>query len=494
MLSKSLYLKGLGCSKALWLKKYKPNELTPPDASALAVFKTGNEVGELACDLFPGGNKITYESSSMDEKIQLTKEWIEAGVENIYEATFRNDDVLVMVDILRNLGDGKVEIYEVKSSASVKDVYLDDASIQHHVLESLGYEVSDTYIVHIDSKYVRGDDLNIDEFLTIVNVSNDVKERKADIPKNIEALKRTLSSKTEPDVDIGLHCLKPYSCDAIDYCWHRQCKIPEYSIFNLANLNADKKFALYHEGVTTFNDIADPSKFSSAQQLQISAELTNQETINQAAIKKFVDNLSYPIYHLDFETFHPSIPRWKNTSPFEQIPYQYSIHIEDEHGKLEHKEFLEAGGPDPRYELAKRLIEDIPMDATVLAYNMGFEKGVIKNRAQSFSDLSQHLMNIHDNIQDLMKPFQKKDYYTAAMKGSYSIKAVLPALVPEMETAYEELKTVHNGGDATLAYDSLISNNNDEPTQALKEGLLEYCKLDTLAMVKVLEKLKKVVA
>jgi hypothetical protein len=493
MLSKSLYLKGLGCSKALWLKKYKANELTPPDASALAVFKTGNEVGELACDLFPGGNKITFEGSSMAEKIQLTKEWIEAGVENIYEATFCNDDVLVMVDIFRNLGNGKVEIYEVKSSASVKDIYVEDASIQHHVLESLGYEVSDVYIVHIDSKYVRGDELNIDEFLTIVNVSDEVQKLQATIPKNIESIKQTLSSETEPDVNIGLHCLKPYSCDAIDYCWHRQRKIPEYSIFNLANLKADKKFALYHGGVTTFNDIVDPSKFSSAQELQIVAEQTKQDTINQPAIKKFIDNLSYPIYHLDFETFHPSIPRWKNTRPFEQVPYQYSIHIEDEHGNLKHKEFLEADGSDPRYELAKRLAKVIPMDSTVLAYNMRFEKDVIKNLAQSFSDLSLHLMNIHDNIQDLMKPFQKKDYYTAAMKGKYSIKVVLPALVPEMKMAYEELETVHNGADATLVYESLISTDTGEATESLKEGLLEYCKLDTLAMVKVLGKLKVVV-
>jgi hypothetical protein len=492
MLSKSLYLRGLQCSKSLWLKKHRPDALTKPDASKLAIFKTGDEVGQLACNLFPGGKKVPYEGTTMGEKIQLTKEWIDKGVENIYEATFCDDDVLIMVDILRILEDGEVEIYEVKSSSKVKDVHIADASIQHHVLENLGYKVSDTFIVHIDSKYIRGDDLEVDKFLTLAKVSDEVKALQADIPNNIATLKQALSLNAEPVIGIGPHCQKPYSCDAMDYCWHHQGGIPEYSIFDLANLKAGKKFKLYNKGVISLNDITDLSDFSSAQQLQIAAEQTGKETINHGAIKQFLKDLSYPIYHLDFETFHPAIPCWKNSSPHQHIPYQYSIHIEHEDGKLNHKEFLETSGIDPRNGLAKRLVETIPMDATVLAYNMGFEKRVIKGLAESFSDLAPHLMNIHDNIQDLMKPFQKKDYYTAAMKGKYSIKNVLPALVPEMEKAYKDLKTVHNGRDATLIYDSLITGDHDEASQDLEESLLEYCKLDTRAMVKVLEKLKAV--
>jgi len=492
MLSKSLYLRGLKCPKSLWLKKHRPDDLKEPDASTLAIFKTGDEVGELACNLFPGGKEVPFESTTMDEKIQLTRKWIEEGVENIYEATFCDGDALVMVDILRILKDGSVEIYEVKSSSEVKDVHVADAAIQHYVLENLGYKVSNTFIVHVDREYVRLDELDIGKFLSIANVSGEVQALQANIPSNLATLKQTLSLDIEPDIGIGPHCQKPYPCDAIDYCWHRRGGIPEYSIFNLANLKADKKFALYNEGVITINDITNPSGFSSAQQIQIVAEQTEESTINHGAIKKFLKNLSYPIYHLDFETFHPTIPCWKNSGPNQQIPYQYSIHIEHEDGRLDHEEFLETSGIDPRYSLAQRLVEDIPMDATVLAYNMNFEKRVIKSLAESFSDLAPHLMNIHDNINDLMKPFQKKDYYTAAMKGKHSIKNVLPALVPEMKQAYKDLKTVHNGDDATLVYDSLISADNDEPTQALKESLLEYCKLDTYAMVKVLEKLKAV--
>ena len=493
-LSKSLYVKGLKCQKALWLKKHKPNELTPPDDSAEAIFATGNEVGELACDLFPGGNRIEYEGSSMAEKIQLTKKWIEAGVETIYEATFNYDDVLVMVDILRNLGDGKFEIYEVKSSSEAKDTHIDDASIQHYVLKGLGYEVSGTYIVHINREYVRGEELDVNKFLTIANKSDEVKEKLADIPKKIEALRQTLSIETEPDIAIGPHCNKPYPCDAKDYCWHRQGQIPEYSIFNLTGIRAKKIFPLFHEGIITFNDIIDPSGFSSAQQIQIAAEQTKEETINREAIKQFLDGLSYPIYHLDFETIHPAIPKWEGSSPNQQIPFQYSIHIEYEDGKRGgHKWYLDASGNDPRNGLAKLLVEDIPRDATVLAYNMSFEKRVIKSLAQSYSDLAPHLMNIHDNIQDLMTPFKNKDYYTAAMKGKYSIKNVLPALVPEMARAYEELETVHNGGDAALAFDCIVSTDDEKLAQRLKNGLLEYCGLDTLAMVKVLEKLKAIV-
>ncbi|MFC1560324.1 DUF2779 domain-containing protein [Pseudomonadota bacterium] len=497
-LSKSLYVRGLKCEKALWLDKHKADVLTPPDASAKAIFATGNEVGELACDLFPGGNRIAYEGSSEAENIQLTKKWVEAGGETIYEATFSYNDVLVKVDIFRNLGDGKVEIYEVKSSTKPKDTHIDDASIQHYVLEGLGYKVSGTYIVHINNQYVRGDALDVDQFLTIADISDEIKAKLADIPKKIEAFRQTLSSETEPEIPIGPHCNKPNTCDAKDYCWHRQGQIPEYSIFNLTGIRAEKSFPLFHEGIITINDIIDPSGFSSAQQIQIAAEQTKEESINREAIKQFLDGLSYPIYHLDFETIHPAVPRWKNTSPNQQIPFQYSIHIEYEDGKkdhkvIHHKEYLDASGDDPRYGLAKRLVEDIPKDATVLAYNMGFEKARIKSLAQSYSDLAPHLMNIHGNIQDLMAPFQNKDYYKAEMKGKYTIKKVLPALVPELARAYEELDTVHKGDEATLAYDLIVSTDDEELARKLKDGLLEYCGLDTYAMVKVLEKLKAVV-
>ena len=206
-----------------------------------------------------------------------------------------------------------------------------------------------------------------------------------------------------------------------------------------------------------------------------------------------MNSLSHPIYHLDFETFQQAIPEFKGVSPYSQIPFQYSLHIEHKDGRLEHKEFLALDGVDPREEIAKRLVEDIPSNVTVLAYNMGFEKGVIRKLANLFEQYSHGLMSIHDNCKDLMIPFQNKDYYHPNMKGSYSIKYVLPSLVPEFENAYKELDLIHNGGEAMEAFANLGKIDDEKLKQRYRDSLLEYCKLDTLAMVKILNKLKECV-
>jgi len=488
-LSKSLYTRGLQCSKSLWLKKYKKEVLAKADKSALAVFKTGDEVGELACELFPNGKEIPFDGTTFEEKINLTKKWMDEGLQNIYEATFQYDDILVMVDILHINDDNSVEIYEVKSSTSVKNVYLDDASIQYYVLNGLGFDVKKISIIHINNNYIRDEKLEIDKLFTIADISNEILELQVNIPMHLKHFKSQLSKKNiEPNIDIGVHCSKPYDCDAIGYCWKH---IPKYSIFNISNLGTKKKFEYYKNNIINFSDIKDIDNFSNSQQIQIKSEQEQKIIINKNAIKEFVDGLSYPIYHLDFETFQQAVPRWKGIIPFMQIPFQFSLHIESKNKELEHKEFLATEGIDPRYELAKRLVSDIPDNATVLAYNMGFEKGVIRKLADMFDEFASHLMKIHDNIQDLMTPFQKKDYYTPNMKGSYSIKFILPALVPDMAKAYKELDYIQNGGDAMQTYPLLANKKDKEEVAKLREALLRYCELDTLAMVRVLDKLKE---
>ena len=218
----------------------------------------------------------------------------------------------------------------------------------------------------------------------------------------------------------------------------------------------------------------------------------NQEIfVDKENIRKFIDTLTYPIYHLDFETFQQAIPQSKGISPYQQIPFQYSLHIEHEDGHLEHREFLGADGVDPRYELAKRLVEDIPTDVTVLAYNMSFEKGVNSRLAKSFPVFKNHLLAINENMRDLMFPFQKKYYVKPEMQGSYSIKHVLPSLIPKMAEAYKSLSGVQNGSDAMNAFAKLSSMETKE-RKKMRNSLLEYCRLDTLAMVEVLGVLREV--
>ncbi|ECR3517458.1 DUF2779 domain-containing protein, partial [Campylobacter coli] len=232
------------------------------------------------------------------------------------------------------------------------------------------------------------------------------------------------------------------------------------------------------------------SVFNKNQQIQIQASLNKEIYINKEKIKEFLNTLTYPIYHLDFETFMQAVPEFKGVKPYMQIPFQYSLHI-DYKDKLEHKEFLSECGVDPRYELAKNLINDIPKDACVLAYNASFERGVIKNLALVFPEFSEHLLNIEKNIKDLMIPFQNKDYYHYKMQGSYSIKKVLPALIPDMEQAYKDLNLIHNGSEAMQSFEAMQNMSKDDK-KAYRQALLEYCKLDTLAMVKILKYLEEI--
>lgn len=487
-LSKSLYTKAIQCPKALWLQKYKKEVLTPPDESALAVFEIGNIVGDLACELFPNGKEVVY-SKKYDEMIATTQEYLHDGVSNIYEATFNFAGILVMVDILTIEDDG-VSIYEVKSSTSVKDIYLHDASIQYYVLKGLGYTIKSTNIVHIDNSYMRGDELELNKLFTIVDVSDEVISLQDNIPLKLKEFKTYLDDKAnEPNIDIGSHCKKPYECDSKDYCWKVQRNIPEYSVFNIFNLGSKKQIELYDKGIVNIDDIPDNFDMTAIQKQKVQNYKSKTSYIDKEKIQEFIKTLTYPIYHLDFETFQQAVPEFVGISPFEQIPFQYSLHIEYEDGTLKHKEYLAQEGIDPREHISKRLVEDIPSDVTVLAYNMSFEKGVIKRLAESYPNLSTHLLSINENIKDLMVPFQKKYYVTHDMNGSYSIKYVLPSLVPEFAKAYKELDGVQNGSQAMNAFASMDKLKDDDKIK-LRTSLLEYCKLDTLAMVKILDKLK----
>ena len=489
-LSKSLYVRGLQCPKSLWLKKYKSDVLeqnTDPN-----IFETGNMVGELACELFSGGKRIDFDGSSFNDKIDQTKKFIQDGEKIIYEATFCFDEILVMVDILQII-DGKLIINEVKSSTSLSDVYIDDASIQYHVISSLGYEVKRVNMVYLNNQYIRSEKLELDKLFVINDVTNQISLMQGEVIKNIKKLKETIDDDVEPNLDIGAHCFKPYECDGMNYCWQRQRNISdEISVFNITRINKQKATELYQNGIVNITDIKKMDTFNANQQIQINAQISGKEFINKTAIREFLSTLSYPLYHLDFETFQQAVPDFIGIRPYEQIPFQFSIHKDYGNGKTEHLGFLAEAGADPRYKLALKLVEYIPQDACVLAYHASFEKGVVQNLASFFPQFSSHLMNIYGNIKDLETPFAKKFYYHPKMCGSSSIKKVLPAIVPNFKDAYANLDLIHNGGEAMNEY-AKLNNKTKAEQDMVRKALWEYCKLDTLAMVKVLEKLHDVV-
>jgi hypothetical protein len=361
------------------------------------------------------------------------------------------------------------------------------------VLKNLGFKVKSANVIHINNEYIRGEELDINQLFKIVDVTNEVVSMQSNIPTILKDIEIYLENKeNEPNIDIGKHCHNPYVCDAKEYCWKVQRQIPDYSIFNIFNLGSKKQIELYSQGIINIDDVPHNFDMTSIQGQAVENYKSKITYIDIENIKSFLQNLTYPIYHLDFETYQQVIPLYKGLKAYEQIPFQYSLHIEHEDGRLEHKEYLAQDSVDSRYELALRLCEDIPKDVTVLAYNMSFEKSVIKRLATLFEELSGHLLAINENMQDLMVPFQKKWYVTPSMNGSYSIKYVLPALVPEFEKAYKELDGVQNGSQAMNAFANL-SKLSEEEKQKLRKSLLEYCKLDTLAMVKILERLRGIV-
>ncbi len=484
-LSKSKYCKCVQCNKMLWLEKNKPDAATMIDNSS--VLDNGTEVGELAKGLF--GDYIDIEFNS-DLKIMIedTKRALQNKVCNITEASFEYNGNFCSVDILRK-NNNNYEIYEVKSSTEVSNIYIDDASYQYYVLKKCGLNVKRVCIVHLNSHYVRVGNLDLSSLFKIEDITDMAIKKQNEIENKINEINDYMERQDEERKDIGLYCFKPYGCEYFKYC---SSHLRENNVFDLRGMTINKKFDLYYSGKYTFDDLL-KCNISDKYKEQIDFELNNKEDkIIKNKIKEFLDTLRYPLYFLDFETYQQSIPEYDYVSPYEQIPFQYSLHYyENENSKLKHKEFLSESGIDPRRLLAERLVSDIPCDVCVLAYNMSFEKRVIKKLSTLYPDLSEHLMNIYNNIKDLMIPFKNRDYYTKDMRGSYSIKYVLPALFPfDPSLDYHNLEVVHNGSEASNTFKSLNNYSKSEQLE-IRKHMLEYCGLDTYAMVKIYNKLKE---
>ena len=489
-LSKSKYCKAIQCNKLLWLDKYKP-EVAVPTARDI-VLENGTKVGELARGLFGDYINIDF-NKDLNVMIEETLKSLKNKPNIITEASFNYESNFCSVDILKNDVDG-IEIYEVKSSTYIHNIYLDDASYQYYVLKNLGLNVKSVNIVYLNKEYYRSGELEINKLFNIKNITDIAIQKQNEIKNKIEEINKYMLENTEkePEKDIDIYCFKPYECPYWPYCSRH---LPENNIFDIRIMHKDKKFELYKRGIINFEDVVNEN-INQKYLEQVIFEVNNKPPkIEKEKIKEFMGQLTYPLYFLDFETFQLAIPEFDGTNPYMQIPFQYSLHyMDDINGKLHHKEFLAESGIDPRRELAERLVEDIPKGVCVLAYNMSFEKTVIKKLANYYQDLHDDLMKIHDNIKDLMIPFYNRNYYVKEMKGSYSIKYVLPALFPDdPELDYHNLPVVHNGGEASDAFLSLVSLSKKEQ-EKIREGLLVYCKLDTFAMVKIWEKLKEVIS
>jgi len=489
-LTKSKYCNCVQCKKILWLNKYKP-EIPTPDISE-SVLENGRKVGEYAKRLFGDYEDIPYNKDPV-VRIEKTEELLKNAPNIITEASFSYDNNFCSVDILKNDTDG-VEIYEVKSSTKIKDIYIDDASYQHYVLSSLGLNVKKVCIVYINNEYIRGKELDINQLFTIEDITDMAKNKFNEIENNIDLINSFMqqhNADNEPETEIGPNCFDPYSCGFWEYCTQ---DLPKPNVFDLSGMQTKTKIKLYNEGNVSFKDLEN-EKINKKYLEQIDFELNNREPkIEKAALIDILDSLKYPLYFIDYETCQYAIPEYEGTKAYQQIPFQYSLHIIQEKGApLEHKEFLaDINDKNLIRTFADSMIENLPEDGSVIVYNKGFESSVNKKLGEMFPDLNPEIERINGNMVDLMVPFRQRNYYTKEMEGSYSIKKVLPALFPNnKELDYSELSYVHKGDEASNAFLSL-NDLSPEKQEIIRHALLTYCHLDTLAMVKIWEKLKEV--
>ncbi len=498
-LSKSKYAKFCQCPKCLWMSIYKPEEEVI-DPTSEARFETGSEVGEMAMGLL--GDFVNVKTKRADGSLDLsamlkkTQECLKDGTENICEAAFCYEKNYCAVDILHKTEEGWA-IYEVKSSSFPEfngqpaklEKYIPDVAYQKWVLEKCGVNVTGTFLVCLNSDYVREGDLDLKRLFVINDMEEMIEGEYQQIEeKQAEALKM-VNDDNEPEMDIWEGCKAPYACGYFNYCSRH---LPSPSVFDLYRMTMSKKLEYYRMGLVSFEDIKD-EELTPVRRIQVDSALSNEPHIDRDSIKEFLKSITYPIYFLDFESMQPAIPPFDGMKPYQQICFQYSLHIiEHEGGPLLHKEHLGISGEDPRRALAEQLCEDIPMSVCTLVYNKAFECTRLKEMAAWFPDLAEHLLDIRDNIVDLLIPFQRGDYYLPAMGGSFSIKRVLPSLFPDDPALdYHNLEGgVQNGNDAMTIFPK-IQFMEPEEQQRTRKALLDYCCLDTFAMVKVWEKLRE---
>jgi len=475
---------GMQCPKRLYLTVYPPDMPEEDDGGESLPILNGYAVGAMACKLYPGV-MVEYDqglSAAIRETARLVAD---EQVTRIHEATFNFDNILVRVDLLERTDAGWI-LTEVKAATSVKAYYLDDAAVQAWVLKGCGLTLAAVRLMHVNNQFVYQGAGHYDGLLHAEDISDIVFARLDTIGKQKDAFMRMLAGSM-PDVAMGEQCYSPYECDFCAYC--APDDVPEYPVSILPRSSAAHQQALQEAGYADVRDIPDGVLENANHQRVWRATCADEEEVDfaEAAV---LHEWGWPRYYLDFETVGLAVPRWKGVHPYAQVPFQWSCHIQHEDGRMEHVEFLDVTGDDPRRACAEKLVKHIAKDGILIAYNAGFEKRVIRELAEIYPDVSDALLTMNERFVDLL-PITRAAYYHPSQMGKWSIKNVLPALVPELN--YTNLDGVQNGCDAQLAW--MQAKQADPQAQEKIAGqLLEYCKLDTLAMVRIVDALLQRVA
>lgn len=483
IISKSRYLNGLQCPKLLWTVFNAKEEIPPPDAATQAKFDEGKLIGEYAKKRFPDGIEITAPHFAYDAVVRQTETALAKRVP-LFEAGFLARGAFARADILVPADSNQWDVIEVKSSTELKEVHIDDLALQLFVYEAAGLSIRRCYLSHVNNEYERDGEINIHRLFIDEDITEEARARLSAIAKTLTAMAATAAEPSRPDVPIGPHCRDPYPCPLIDACWSF---LPEHNIFTLYRMRGTDTFALLEQGYKAIADLPADFALNEKQTIQRAAAETGEPHVDGERIREFLSTLLYPLYFLDFETFQSAVPLFNGTHPYQQIPFQFSLHIMSEpNGTPAHHSYLAEGTGDPRPEFLARLRSLLGTSGSVVAYNATFELGILRACAERFPEYADWVRGIESRAVDLLEPFRAFAYYHPAQKGSASLKAVLPAMT---DISYEGLE-IAEGAAAGNEFVRVTYHDASESDRAqVRHALEQYCSLDTRAMVEIVNRL-----
>lgn len=488
-ISKSDYMLFLKHPAWIWLKKHDKNKLPPTSAELQVIFDEGHLFEKYAEELFPNNTKLGF--NDYNEYLDLprrTSEALNNGSTTIFQGRFEHDNITCIVDVLDKAGDGKYDLYEIKSSTSVKPEHIDDLAFQFLVLEGSGLKIRRTYVIYVNNEYIRHGEIDARALSIDTDVTDEVRNKIDETKVNIEKALQVLSSKTQPD--LSPHFTTRKLSDWMEVYKFINGKFDKFSIYNLARLNAKMIGELEDLNIKLISEIPNDFKLHIKQQGQVEATRSNKQIIDLERIKEFVSQIKYPVYFLDYETMSSVIPYFDGTKPYQQLPFQYSLYIQENPGEdVKHKEYLHRENTLPCLPLLKQLKEDIGSKGSIFVWHESFEKSRNTEMGELFPEYKQFMESINDRIVDLKTPFSNDWFIDKEFLGSASIKDVLPALVKDL--SYKELE-IQGGNAAQRTWmETVLEGKNIERKDEIMSALIEYCGLDTLAMVRLFDLLNK---
>jgi len=476
-LSKSRFISGLQCPLKLWNDVNQRQLATPPDASLQAIFDRGTAVGELAQQRWPGGKLVGFKPWEREQAMAATNKLMaDPAIPAIYEAAIEHEGVFIRVDILARNGDGW-DLIEVKASTQAqKEVFQNDIAVQHWVATGAGLSIHQAGILVLNRNYVYpGGDYDLDQLFTFFDATEHCLAAADRIGEQVKDFHQMLAEPAPPDIPIGDHCFSPYECPYYAHC-SEGMEFPDNPLDHLHHLHPNRRADLEALGIECIEDIPDDFNLNEIQQ-RIRQAVITQNPWQSGQLAKALNDVAWPLYYLDFEAFQPALPRYPGTRPYQAIPFQYSLHIEQDNGELTHTEYLHTDNTDPRPELARSLLDAIGTQGSIVVYS-GYERRMLNELATAVPELAEPLHAATERLWDLL-PIIRNHYYHPNFQGSYSIKAVLPALVKGND--WSELD-IANGMAAATAYEQALDGLTLAERQDTFEALRQYCEQDTLAM------------